>query len=152
MSYVLPMGRMMSNVEEFLREVHQFSREIVPEKFVEFHKKVVLDALSKLVRKTPVDTGRARLNWNVGIGAPDDSVREDTAPGKTAPVAEGQMGEAGLEVFKRGLVAMSDLGPFQVVYVSNNVIYIEFLEQGRSTQAPNGMLSLTMTELREMFP
>jgi hypothetical protein len=53
--------------------------------------------------------------------------------------------------FTEQLTHLSKLGPFQVVFVSNNVEYISYLDEGSSDQAPEGMTELTMAELLEMF-
>jgi len=38
-----------------------------------------------------------------------------------------------------------------MVWITNNVDYIEKLEHGGSQQAPQGMVSVTVAELRTMF-
>ena len=101
-------------------------------------KKVVLEALRRLVEKTPVDTGRARGNWQVTIASP----------------AEGQVevtDSDGAATLVKGLASLIGLPNFQIVWISNNVDYIEKLEHGGSKQAPEGMLAITFEELRNMF-
>jgi len=49
------------------------------------------------------------------------------------------------------LAALAGLPAYQVVWISNNVDYIEELEHGHSWQAPHGMLAVTVAELRELF-
>ena len=41
-------------------------------------RKVMLDLFSRVIMKSPVDTGRFRANWNVAIGSPDLSTTEAT--------------------------------------------------------------------------
>ena len=125
------------NLAQFNREITQFAKSI-PGKVTVMQKKVVLEALRRLVQKTPVDTGRARGNWQTTIGSP----------------AEGQLDKKDLEgdsTIVAGLVALAGLPPFQVVWISNNIDYIEELEHGHSGQAPEGMLAITIEELRNMF-
>ena len=125
------------NLAQFNREVTQFARSI-PGKVTVMQKKIVLEALLRLVEKTPVDTGRARGNWQVTIGSP----------------AEGQFDQTdkeGGDTIAKGLAALAGLPDMQVVWISNNIDYIEELEHGHSGQSPEGMLAITIEELRNMF-
>lgn len=67
---------------------------------------------SSIVKKTPVDTGRARANWNISAGSPDLSVSDETDKGfknpKSVPDAPGDT----------------------PIYISNNLPYISTLEFG----------------------
>ena len=128
---------MESNLAQFNSEVTQFARSI-PGKITLLQKKIVLEALRRLVEKTPVDTGRARGNWQVTIGSPSEGQLDQTDPVGAATIAA-------------GLAALAGLPPFQVVWISNNIDYIEELEHGHSKQAPEGMLAITIEELRNMF-
>lgn len=122
---------------QFNQEIQAFGQK-VPEKLTLLQKKVVLEALRRLVMKTPVDTGRARGNWQVTIGDPAMNQLETTDKNGAGTIAQ-------------GLAAISHLPGYQVVWISNNVDYIEALEHGHSKQAPQGMLALTVEELRAMF-
>jgi len=131
-------NEIQSNLKQFNKEVDVFVKTLVPEKVVLLQKKIVLEALKRLVMKTPVDTGRARGNWQVTIGRP-------------ATAAIDAVDKSGGDTIKKGLAAIGDLPPYQVVWISNNVDYIEFLEEGSSRQAPEGMMSLTLEELNILF-
>ncbi len=134
---------MGTNLDEFCKEINDFT-ESIPEKVTELQKKIVLEALKRIVEKTPVDTGRARGNWQVAIDTPISDVLERTD-------------KQGAETIQKGASAITDLPPFRVVWISNNLDYIEFLEDGSSKQtqdhdgSPQGMVALTMLELREIF-
>ena len=41
-------------------------------------RKVMLDLFSRVIMKSPVDTGRFRANWNVGYGSPDKTTTNAT--------------------------------------------------------------------------
>lgn len=99
---------------------------------VTLHRLVSLDLLRRLVFKTPVDTGRARGNWQTAIGSPEEGDIDRLDGG--AAVAD-------------GLRALAALGPFETVWISNNLDYIEVLEQGSSQQAPQGFFAISVTEL-----
>ena len=128
---------MESNLAQFNKELDDFAKK-VPEQLTLLQKKVVLEALRRLVMRTPVDTGRARANWQVTIANPAEDQISVTDSEGAATIA-------------KGLAALVGLPDNQIVWISNNVDYIEKLEHGGSGQAPEGMLSITIEELRNMF-
>lgn len=81
----------------------------------------------EVVRRTPVDTGRARSNWIVTFFEPADYSRVNIDHDGAAGLAESAAAVAAYKV---------DLGP---IYITNNVVYIGKLENGWSRQAPAGM-------------
>lgn len=95
---------------------------------------VVLEAVGRIVRRTPVDTGRARGSWQVTVGSPASGVpdRLDLA-GTAEPDKVGRM--AGSILF--GIPT----------YIVSNLDYMDKLEHGSSKQAPNGMVALTAAEI-----
>ena len=99
-----------------------------------------LELFSGVIKATPVDKGRARGGWATSVGAPAPSPdREDQIP-------KGQPGgEAFDEVFEK-----TPQGAGQVTYLSNNLPYIEELENGSSTQAPEGMVRKNMDRVQKM--
>ncbi len=115
---------------EFKREVEQKVLQVV--------QKISMEALSRVVLKTPVDTGRARGSWTVSVGTPDSSDPERVDPGGQQSISEGSG--------RIGGVREPD-----VIYVQSNLPYIEVLEGGHSQQAPNGMVALTVAEIESMF-
>ena len=100
-------------------------------KFTMAVRKIAIDAFSEVILKTPVDTGRARGNWLVSIG--DASAGTVELNDKTGQVTIGEVQAEAL-----GL----ELG--DVIYLSNNLPYIEALEDGWSGQAPSGFVKLTV--------
>jgi hypothetical protein len=99
---------------------------------------VALESLGRLIRRTPVDTGRARGNWNVAIGSTDPTHdMEFLDPQGTAALQGGQqvIGE-----FRAG----------ERLFLTNSVPYVEELERGHSKQAPQGMVAVTAAEMRPL--
>lgn len=98
-------------------------------------KKVVLDIVANLVSSsdtgygTPVDTGWARANWVPRIGTPPKGT---SGSPESVSVAAQSLGIAQVAGGYR-LAA----GP---VFISNNVPYIVFLNEGSSQQAPAGFV------------
>ena len=86
----------------------------------------------KGIRKdTPVDTGNARNNWQCTIGAPfvgEDASGSDEQILRTIPHRAGS-----------------------VVYLTNNVRYIQPLEYGHSTKAPNGMVRINVARFEGLL-
>lgn len=98
---------------------------------------LALDLDQRIVLKTPVDTGRARANWLVGLGSPvrESRVAVDQAGGNT--IAEGAATIAKAED--------------EDIWISNNLSYIVDLENGTSKQAPAGMVRLSIMETESVF-
>lgn len=101
-------------------------------------RKIAFDLFSSIVKKTPVDTGRARGAWEVGL---DRSSTKRAKKGKTSVVGKQADALRKLSQFKIG----------QSIFITNNVDYIVFLEMGTSTQAPRGMVKLSIGEIRAAF-
>lgn len=90
---------------------------------------IVLEITANLVEATPVDTGWARANWVPSIGEPPP----------TDPV--GAPGQPSTSEQAAGQLAMLDYTPDKgPAFISNNVPYIQVLNDGSSTQAPSGFV------------
>lgn len=131
------------NLEAFNREVQDFSQRVVPEKFVLFQKKIALEALRRIVLKTPVDTGRARGNWQVTIDINPGEI--NLSPDLLDPTGAFTINEGSGSINEE----VKEIG--QVIYITNNLVYILPLEFGHSNQAPAGMVNSTFAELLTMF-
>ena len=104
---------------------------------------------SSIVKKTPVDTGRARGNWNITVGSDDYRQSERTTP---------QFHSAGQIPEPKG---------DESIFISNNLPYITKLEyggypnppkketgktiNGYSRQAPEGMVGVTLANNENIF-
>ncbi len=110
--------------------------------------KAALAADQAVVLATPVDTGRARLNWLVGIGTPRRDVIGDVprGPGSTAATAQlrGSQGAGAasesLSAAQAALIGYRDGD----IWLSNNLPYIVPLNDGHSRQAPAGFIQLAI--------
>ena len=117
--------------------------------FKEVRKNYAFALYSSIVKKTPVDTGRARGNWNITVGHDSFTQDEDRRPKFSRPdqVPEPKGDET--------------------IYISNNLDYITKLEYGGfpnppkggdgktvngfSKQAPNGMVGVTLANNENIF-
>ena len=94
-------------------------------------RKATLDLFAAAVRRSPVDTGRFKANWNVAYGAPAVSVTNSTNSGR-----------ADTETRKALTLPVGG-----VVYLTNSLPYAMRLEYGWSKrQAPLGMVRVTARE------
>lgn len=101
-------------------------------------RKVALDVFGRVILRTPVDTGRARANWQTTIGAP---AGEELDTVNKIPVGV-PGGSADLE---RALIIDQHKGD-ESIFLTNNLPYIEVLENGSSGQSPAGMVKVTLAE------
>lgn len=85
-------------------------------------RKSTVQVFDAVVKKTPVDTGRARANWNVSRGAPDSTATASTNQARAATEVQKALAEpAG-----------------GVVYLANGLPYARVLEYGEYPNPPKG--------------
>lgn len=116
-------------------------------KMARTHRAVILEAFSRVIQRTPVDTGRARGNWQVSYGT-----NPTWTPGN--PLLPKNASE------QERIFAMLDaVKPGVTTWLSNGLPYIMVLEYGGyqnppkggegktsggySIQAPSGMVRIT---------
>ncbi|MEA3537590.1 MAG: HK97 gp10 family phage protein [Pseudomonadota bacterium] len=88
---------------------------------------IALGALRGVVMSTPVDTGRARGNWQVDVN-------------KVPEGESGVLDRGGGETVSRGASAIASAQPYDMIALANNVPYIGDLNDGSSKQAPAGFV------------
>ncbi len=84
-------------------------------------RKVTLELWNGITLKTPVDTGRARGNWNLSEGDANTSVNKGATSIQSYREPTGK----------------------KAIYITNSLPYIQALEKGSSKQAPTGMVEIT---------
>ncbi len=125
----------MANQRTFEKQLDRFLVKANME-LITFQKKVSFEILRRVVQKTPVDTGWAQNSWQISIGDPDLRVPQKPTEGV----------RTGVDILsKLGSVSFND--PFTTVYITNNLHYIRYLEEGWSRRAPNGMVAVTIKEV-----
>lgn len=100
--------------------------------------KIAMFALSSVVMRSPVDTGRFRGNWLVSTGSPNEGMSENTDPGGQATIA-------------LGASAITGLKQPEILWLQNNLPYAQRLENGWSKQAPAGIVAVTFAEITSGF-
>ena len=98
---------------------------------------LVSELLGMIVFATPVRTGKARGGWQVTIGAPASSDVDN-------------LDQVGFDTVETGLSRLKGASPFSDVYISNLTPYIDDLENGSSTQAPEGMVKVSLSAFKSM--
>lgn len=98
-------------------------------------RKIALELFSRVILKSPVDTGRFRANWQVAIGVlPNGTLELEDKTGQ-ATINAATARTAGVEAG-------------DIIYLTNNLPYAQRLEGGYSLQAPAGMVSLSVQEFQ----
>jgi len=119
---------MSKSLETALNNLSKF-----PEKVV---RGTLLDMTSKIIKRSPVDTGRFRGNWQASFGTPKQGVTSTND--KTGARATSESSSA-INSMKMG----------DTFYLTNNLPYATRLEFGYSEQAPQGMVRVTVAEFQE---
>jgi len=91
---------------------------------------------SRIIKESPVDTGRFRGNWQASIGSP---VLSTTS----------RLDSTGAGSINDAAVTLQGLKLGQTFYLTNNLPYARRLEYGsHSKQAPNGFLRINVQRVQ----
>jgi len=106
---------------------------------------IVLELGTRMVIRSPVDTGRFRGNWQIGDGTPDTRTDSDFDKQPLgSPPSQG--------TFARWQDQLEGARPGSVIYITNSLPYARRLEyEGWSKQAPAGMVRVTVTEYAQII-
>lgn len=117
------------------RKIKVFNKDI-KHRIKQFKIAVAKTILWNLIHETPVDTSRALSNWIVKLGQPKARV---IAPhyfgsrGSTQALSSNTAYMLGSAIIQRAKVG-------EIIYISNDVDYIELLNKGYSNQAESGFI------------
>ena len=113
---------------------------------------------SSIVKKTPVDTGRARGNWNISVGSADTSTDDPSSYPTSYRKRQKKNAKSGKKTSRpaaklkyKDPASISTPDGDESIFISNNLPYIESLEYGSSKQAPNGMVGVTLANNENIF-
>lgn len=165
------------SLQELDRELGEIARTWPAERVAIVVRKTALEALRRVVKRTPVLKGRARANWQLTIGEPAEGELDQLDPSGATTIAAGTA----------TIQALAQAAPksFPIVWLTNNVPHILTLEEGGyppnpekgtymperrtrsgrrvkaryeirsaggySKQAPRGMVAVTVEELLQQF-
>lgn len=96
-------------------------------------RKIAFTVFTRVILRTPVDTGRLRNNWYASIGTPSDSVDDSTPDPMSSVISE-----------------IGKLHGDESIFLTNNLPYAEVIENGSSKQAPQGMVRVTLREFQSI--
>lgn len=133
--------------EKFVKQIDLFTKTVLDE-IEKFRKRLAIEMFKRIIMRTPVDTGRARGNWQATFGGPATRTFELTDKGGENTVTK-----------MANKVNASKLKTHPTIYLTNNIPYILRLENGGyngptakvtddgySRQAPSGMVKVTLAE------
>lgn len=146
--YESPGDRVAKSAHEFNRALNELG-ESMRSNFQAVATNAVLRVWREIIQRTPVDTGRARANWQVGsavnqntidgqFGEKNKEPRRDPPPIKTQ--YDPPLPSAG---------ELASLKDADIKWIFNNLEYIVSLEGGHSRQAPTGMVAESLQMLRQ---
>jgi len=134
----IPLRQLSSRLEKIGDEIEEGATRLT--------KEIVIGIVNRVAELTPVDTGQARSNWQVGLGAPVSGFRKPFSPIPSRwrrPYPAG-----GSRSERRNLLGVTSaatgvMGRYKAgdsVYITNNLPYIGRLNQGYSRQSPAGFI------------
>lgn len=125
----------MANAKRFSIDLTRWGASLERDQVAQFIRKIALELLRKVTMKSPVDTGRFRANWMVGIGMANETATESTVD----------------DAMVRGASVLSKYNRLLQVHISNNLPYAAALEHGHSRQAPLGVAEISVEEIEAHF-
>lgn len=121
-----------------------------------FVKRVVFEIYYDVVTMTPVDTGRLRANYQIGVNfrpSGEVSTFVQASPkekGRHRATMAVRVGSAGVsEAMGKATEAMGGVTWGTLVYIVNNLPYALPIEFGSSKQAPNGMVRIAVKRMAD---
>lgn len=125
---------MTDQIQVIIGELSLFTERIV--------KRIALNLDANLRETTPVDTGWARANWVLNIGAPFPSTAGTRAQAEAGSIDHTPHDAGALKV-----ATAYKLGP--PIYETNNVPYIGKLNAGSSDKAPAAFIQAAIVRAVE---
>lgn len=116
-------------IGDFKADLKRFAKQIDTD-FTTVFKKIVFEAYTRFVQRSPVDSGRFRASWTVQESTPNLTTKAPGSYSGAPPIPPYTVSQ-----------------PYTIVWIANALPYAERLEFGWSKQAPQGMVRLTLAEL-----
>jgi hypothetical protein len=125
----------VADAKKFSIDLTRWGTSLEKEQAPQFVRKIALELLKKVTMKSPVDTGRFRANWMVGIGGADETTTDSTVN----------------DAMMRGSIVLTAYRALKQIHISNNLPYAAALEHGHSLRAPLGVAEISVAEMEEHF-
>ena len=123
---------MTDEVNNVIVQLEEFTSELIT--------KIVLDVHANLLETTPVDTGWARANWVPAIDEPFAENSEAIDPEPSDVQSQAATQQAGVNLIFSYQLENGE------VFITNNVPYIQRLNDGSSDQEPEGFVQRAITK------
>jgi hypothetical protein len=130
-------------------EFNKLVNKIAKENALQYHKDFTTEVGGDLAKMTPVDTGRATANWNGSVNGPDTSPKRkydksaSARPTKKAIMKSFTGARLGDDLYVSNGVQDEQDGAF------TGEGYIQFLDEGNSTQARYGMTGPILARVKQ---
>jgi len=97
---------------------------------------VATELFGEIIRRTPVDSGRLRGNWQININTPllNEIARVDPAGAQTISFETSKLGKFTTD--------------HKSIWFSNNLPYATIIEDGGINRRPFGMVKTTLTDFK----
>lgn len=135
----------MPSLNDFSRRITVRGRQVA-ENTDRLVRKVALAADQAVVMGTPVDTGRARSNWIAQIGSAPSGTIDAYAPGDAGSTA-GANTQAAIDQAES---VISGYNSGEEIHITNNLPYIQRLNDGYSAQAPANFVEQAVVEAAQV--
>ena len=116
----------IDNFAQFETQLVAASRS-VSTKAADFKALVAIEILARVVELSPVDTGRFKNNWRVAINRPQLAALDG-------------VDKTGTSTLRRGNAKIEQAGPDDDIWITNNVNYALYLEEGTEFMEPRWIL------------
>lgn len=137
------------DADEFARRVQEYGDKTMHQIIKTVAAQVFLAVSQTILESTPVLTGQARRNWIPSVDEP--AAGSILGPGDADETHQPLLGIE--EVRLKQVVKQYLNGDSDFLYLTNNLPYIWFLDQGTSKKAPEGMvlpsISATLQALQD---
>lgn len=137
----------MATPDQFAREMSRLALSIEP-RVASVMRRVAGQLLEDLVRGTPVDTGRARSNWQVSVGTAPRGVRRPYSPGERLGISETSNANAAIAAGRLAIQRFTDKTLDAPLVIGNTVFYVDSLRNGSSGQQPVDWVSIALARAR----
>tara|TARA_B100000686_G_C16738759_1_gene945276 strand:+ start:1415 stop:1825 length:411 start_codon:yes stop_codon:yes gene_type:complete len=112
--------------ENFRKQLEKAYKEKVEGRASDAMRQYAADAFGQIIQNTPVDKGRAKNNWNISLNSVDPSITDAANPNRAGT--------------NEAISATLNLKLNDTVFISNNLPYIQRLNDGYSLQAPENFV------------
>lgn len=130
------MAIQLTNINEFVRAVKTEIEISGFKQFRLFKNTIAKKVLDRAVDRTPVDTGRLKGNWVVGVNNVPTTVDEN------------RFDKGGEGVKTEGRVVIdSSSGLFDDIFIVNNIEYFQYIHDGTEHITANPFLEVIAAEL-----